>query len=189
MIISISGTPGSGKSTLAKELARRLGWPRYYIGGLRRERAKELGLTLAEYNALGEKDPRTDREVDEYQKKLGEKNDNFIIEGRTSWLFIPHSIKIYIYAGEKTAAARIAGELKNGSGRNEGAGGFAPAQALKSIRQRMASDRRRYRQYYDVDVYNPAHYDFSLDTSRLTPEKTAQIVYDYINKKRQIKTA
>jgi cytidylate kinase len=38
MIISLSGAPGSGKSTVAKKLAEELGWERYYMGGLRREK-------------------------------------------------------------------------------------------------------------------------------------------------------
>lgn len=41
MIISISGAHGSGKSTLAKQLAGKLNWPHYYMGGLRREAAKK----------------------------------------------------------------------------------------------------------------------------------------------------
>ena len=56
MIISISGTAGSGKSSLAKKLAVALSWPRYYMGGLRRQKAATLGLTLAQYNILGEND-------------------------------------------------------------------------------------------------------------------------------------
>ncbi|MCX6797924.1 MAG: AAA family ATPase [Candidatus Falkowbacteria bacterium] len=60
MIISISGNHGSGKSTIAESLADKLNWPRYYMGGLRRAAAKKRGLTLAEYNKLGEVDPKTD---------------------------------------------------------------------------------------------------------------------------------
>ena len=66
MIISISGNHGSGKSTVAKKLAEHLSWPRYYMGGLRREAAARRGMSLGEYNKLGESDPRTDLEVDEY---------------------------------------------------------------------------------------------------------------------------
>jgi cytidylate kinase len=120
MIISISGAEGSGKSTIAKMLAEKLGWPRYYIGGIRREKAKERGLTLEEYNKLGETDPSTDLEVDEYQKKLGETQDNFIIEGRTSWHFIPHSFKIFLDVSFEEGARRIWGNLQKDSSRNEG---------------------------------------------------------------------
>ena len=73
MIIALSGMPGSGKSTVAKQLAEKLGWPRYYIGGLRREAARKRGMTLEEYNKLGETDPATDKEVDEMQKNSAKK--------------------------------------------------------------------------------------------------------------------
>ena len=90
---NFNGSAGSGKSTIAEKLAAELKWPRYYIGAIRREAALKRGLTLEEYNKLGETDPQTDIEVDNYQKELGERSDNFIIEGRTSWYFIPHSLK------------------------------------------------------------------------------------------------
>ena len=78
MIISLSGAGGAGKSTMAKKLANVLGWPHYYMGGLRREAAAKKGITLAEYNKLGEMNPLTDQEVDLFQQELGEKKDNFI---------------------------------------------------------------------------------------------------------------
>ena len=53
---------------------------RYYIGGMRRALAKKRGMTLAEYNKLGEKDPSTDREVDDYQTELGKKKNNIIVD-------------------------------------------------------------------------------------------------------------
>ena len=77
MIISISGTPGAGKSTVAPMLADKLGYKRYYMGGLRREAARKRGLTIEEYNKLGETDPSTDLEVDRYQEELGKKENNF----------------------------------------------------------------------------------------------------------------
>ena len=79
---------------------------------MRREKAKQRGLTLAEYNQLGEIDPETDKEVDQYQRELGEKKDNFIIDGRTSWYFIPHSFKIYIDVEAQEGAKRIFKSLK-----------------------------------------------------------------------------
>ena len=119
MIISISGDPGSGKSTIAKMLSEKLGMKRYYMGGILREQAKKRNMTLEDYYALGESDETIDKNLDNYQKKLGETEDNFIIEGRTSFYFIPHSLKIYIAVDEKVGAERIWKELQKKNERNE----------------------------------------------------------------------
>ena len=94
MIISISGVPGSGKTSVGKLIAEQKGWPFYSIGGLRGKMALDRGITLDELNRLGETDPTTDTSVDDYARELGKKEDNFVIEGRLSWYFIPHAFKI-----------------------------------------------------------------------------------------------
>lgn len=178
MIISFGGAHGSGKSTIASRLAAELGWPRYYIGGLRREAAKKRGMTLAEYNLLGESDPRTDLEVDEYQKKLGETEDNFVIEGRTSWHFIPHSIKIYLDVAEEEAVRRIYSGIKDRTGEFKDIN--SPDDLRRSLRERFASDNRRYAKYFNIDVYNPKNYDFYLDTTNLSIDEVYEKVLAYI---------
>ena len=60
MIITLSGMPGSGKSTVAKILSKKLRMSRYYMGGIRREMARKMGLTIDELNKLGERDPSSD---------------------------------------------------------------------------------------------------------------------------------
>lgn len=183
MIISISGNHGSGKSTVALRLAAKLGWPRYYIGGLRRKAAKKMGLTLAEYNKLGESDPQTDLIVDRYQEKLGKTKDNFIIEGRTSWYFIPHSLKIYLDVNEKVAAARIFKSLndqKSAKKRNEDKGLDSEKAVLKSLRERKKSDIKRYLKYFKFNPYLRKHYDFYLDTTDLTLSQVFQAVYRFV---------
>ena len=182
MIISIGGYMGSGKSTIAKMLAEKLGWPRYYIGGLRREKARARGLTLAEYNQLGETDPATDFEVDEYQKKLGETEDNFIIEGRTSWHFIPQSLKIYLEVDKKISAKRIFNDLQKFADRNEARKFDSEETVLNNILEREKSDRTRYQKYYQFDVYDPSHYDFVLNTTNLTAKEVFNKIWEFLQK-------
>lgn len=180
MIISFSGAAGSGKSTIAVRLAKELGWPHYYMGGLRRDAAKRRGITLAEYNILGETDPSTDQEVDEYQKKLGETDDNFIIEGRTSWYLIPHSLKIYLDVDENEGIKRIFGHLQQKNERNEDKGLQSLADVKESVRSRLVSDSTRYKKYYGIDVNDKSQYDFCLDTTHLNPEEAYQAVYKFV---------
>jgi predicted cytidylate kinase len=182
MIISLSGAHGSGKSTVAQKLAETLNWPRYYMGGLRREAAKKRGMTLAEYNKLGETDPQTDREVDDYQKKLGETDDNFIVEGRTSWYLIPHSLKIYLDVSEEEGDRRVFGHLQQKNDRNEDNNIESVEDVKESLRRRLASDRLRYQKYYGIDVNDVKNYDFYLDTTNLTQDEVFQSVYEYVRK-------
>ena len=185
MIISLGGAQGSGKSTIAEKLAEELGWPRYSVGGLRREAAKARGLTLAEYNKLGEEDPSTDFEVDEYQKKLGETEDNFVIEGRTSWFFIPHSLKIYLDVSLDEGARRIFSHLQQKNDRNEDVDLKSLEDVKVSNERRLASDKLRYQKYYGVDVNDKKHYDFYLDTTDLPPDAVLKKVLAFVQERLQ----
>ncbi len=182
MIISIGGTQGSGKSTIAKMIAEKLNWPRYYMGEIRREAAKKMGLTLAEYNKLGEKDPSTDLEVDKLQEELGKTKDDFIIEGRTSWHFIPHSLKIYLDVKDEVGAQRIFKNLKTNSKRNEDKNLDTVEDVLRSTRARQESDNKRYKKYFNINVHNKNNYDFYLDTSDLKIEEVFNKTFEFIEK-------
>jgi len=168
MIITISGVPGSGKTTVGKIIAQKLGMPFYSVGGLRGKMALERGLTIDELNKLGETDRTTDTQVDDYQKELGAKKDGFVIEGRLSWHFIPHSFKIFLDCAPDEAARRIL------ASRDQRPDEDLPADTTsmkRRIEGRLASDQRRYRDIYGLDYRDKSHYDLVLDT---TPLKSAE---------------
>ncbi len=180
MIISLTGDLGSGKSTLAKMLAEKCNMKRYYMGQMRRDLAKAKGMTIAEFNAYGESHPETDYEVDNYQKELGEKEDNFVIEGRTSWFLVPQSIKIYISVDPSEGARRIFNELKDNNARNEGPQVDSIEQMIKLNEERMRSDHYRYKKYYDKDCFDLENFDFVLDTTNLTVDEAFDSLFEYI---------
>ncbi len=180
MIITISGVPGSGKTSVAKILAGELGMPFYSMGGLRAKLAQEKGMTLDELNAHGEQDHTTDTSVDEYQKELGKTSDNFIVEGRLSWHFIPHSFKIFLDCQPAESARRIYEARKHADGGREDEPAYlSPEEARKTLDERMASDARRYSMIYGVDYRDLKQYDLVLDTTEMKgPEETAEKVLD-----------
>jgi len=114
MIITISGKAGSGKSTVAKEVAKHLKLQHYSMGDLQRKYAKEKGITIEELGKLEAKDNKIDKEVDAYQTKLSEQEDDFIIDGWISFHFIPKSIKIFLNCDEDVGAKRIFSDTTSG---------------------------------------------------------------------------
>lgn len=164
-IITITGSPGSGKSTLAKLLAKTLGYQHYSIGDMRRKLAEDRGITLAELNRRSESgEEDTDTPVDEYQRTLGETEDNFVVDGRTGTICIPHSIKLFVDADETVRAHRLL-ERKSVA---ENAQSLEEAKRMN--RERMESDRKRYIKYYRTDIFRHERYDLVLDSTRTPPD-------------------
>lgn len=169
MIVSLSGDLGAGKSTIAKEVAQKLKMKHYYMGQILRDMSKERGMVFLDFMKLAETDPSIDKEIDAYVKKLGQEEDNFLIESRTAWSFIPHSVKIYLKVDEAEGVRRIHKELQEINKRNEKLKSLEGV--LKDCRRRIQSEQKRYKQYYNFDIQDLSHYDFILDTTSLTPQE------------------
>jgi predicted cytidylate kinase len=182
MIITLSGKPGSGKSTVARLLAERLGYRYEDMGLKRRKLAEARGITLEELNIIGEKEDWTDREVDEYQKRLGEKEDNLVISGWTSFHFIPNSVKVFLEVSEEEGSRRIHTDSK--AVRKTEAKQFLTLEDVqRSVRERMENSSRRYKKYYGIDIYDPKHYDLIVDTTSIPAEKVVERIADYLQKR------
>ena len=180
MILSISGTAGSGKSSAARQLAGVLGMKHYSVGDLRKEMAQRRNMSLAELNKMGEEKDFTDKEADEFQIELGEKEDKFVIDGRLSYHFIPKSIKIYFKAHVRTRAERIYNDERPGeSFRDLG-------DAIASLIERDKSDNLRYTKYYNLDPTNELQYDFVLDTTYLNVNEAVAEILKFIKQEKII---
>lgn len=177
MILSITGLPGSGKTTIVKLLSQKLEVPWYSVGDLRGKMAKERGMTIDELNRMGETEAFTDKDVDDYQKTLGESNESFVIDGRLSWYFIPTSYKIFLRVDPDVAAERIFTASQKGERTDEPL--YASIEEAKQfIENRIASDVRRYQKYYGVDFLDHKNYDLVIDTSLMTPEEVVNRVIE-----------
>ncbi|HCJ52535.1 MAG: hypothetical protein A2898_00900 [Candidatus Kerfeldbacteria bacterium RIFCSPLOWO2_01_FULL_48_11] len=184
MIISVSGKPGSGKSTVAEKLAAALGFERIYIGEMRREMARKKGMTLAEFNAWSETNSEGDKGFDEYIEKIGKERDNIVLESRTAFHFIPHSLKIFLEVSDEEGARRIWGAIQQQKQkRNEAPGLNNYEDVLSSVKKRLQSDTKRYQQYYGLNIFEPSHYDLYLDATTLSPEIEFNQVLKFVESK------
>ncbi len=184
MIITLNGSEGSGKTTIAKKIATNLGYVRYTTGEIFRAMAKKRGLTAVEYGELGETDPQVDKEIDDYVIKLSKEQDNFILDSRMAWHFIPTSLKIYLDVDAYEGATRVFNELQKDSSRNELKDTPKTIEeVLEKIQERQKTDDTRYMQYYKVNIRDKKNYDFVLDTTDLSAEKVFEKTMEFIQSK------
>lgn len=176
MIISLAGHQGAGKSTVGKMLAERLGYRRYSTGDFFRELARERGMSLLEFNQSLEHDGgEVDRIVDDRQRKLGETDDDFIIDGRLAFHFIPHSFKVFLSVNARVGVERLFHDRDNLT--REGIDEHETIEeAIRDTEARRLSESKRYLEYYGVDNLDTSHFDLVVDTSHHTPEEVFEII-------------
>lgn len=165
MIITISGKAGSGKSTVSKELAKKLHLKHYSIGDLMRQIAKEKNISLMELSKLAEKDKSIDIELDKKNIELREE-DNFVVDGRLTAHFIPYAdLKIFLDCDDKVRAERIFKDKREDEKSQH------IDDSIEKIKQREQSERKRYKELYNVDYYDQKLYNLIIDTTNLSIEE------------------
>jgi len=147
------------------------------MGDLRRQYAQEHGMTIDEWNALGETSDETDAPVDERQRTLGQTEDDFVIDGRISWYFIPHSFKVFLDVDPDEGARRMFEHARAGKRPSESAYGSKKA-VREQAAARSASDNVRYGKYYGIQWDDKANFDLVVDTSSTPPEKIAEQIIE-----------
>jgi len=174
MQISICGTPGSGKSTVARIIADKLKYKYYSVGALRRKIAEKRGITIYEFNRLKED---TDTEFDNYQKKIGEKEDNFVIEGRLSFHFVPKSLKFFFKTELKKAAERVFKDQRSSEKKYA-----SIEEAKEEMQERRDNDKKRYKMHYNLDPYDEKQFDVVINTTNISIKEIANKVMKEVNK-------
>lgn len=172
MLVTISGLPGSGKTTVAQLVSRQLGLPYVYAGDLFRREASRRGLSLEAFGRLAETDESIDRGLDRLLAEEARAGDK-VLEGRLAahWARVQGipALTVWLEAAESVRAERIA----------QREGGVA-TDVLPRMREREASDRRRYQAIYGVDYRDPALYDLPLASDGRTPEAIAAEIVEAV---------
>lgn len=175
--ISLAGDLGSGKSTVAKILSGRFGAKIVSAGNIYREIATSLNMTVEEFNINNESDKKYDTLVDDMLKSYDEKQGDFIFDSRLAFHFVPSAISFYLKVDRKIAAQRVFCACRKDEHFS------CVEEADKSLTSRRASERRRYLDYYGVDIMDMKNYDFVIDTSCACPEDIADVIAGFVEQK------
>jgi predicted cytidylate kinase len=175
MRITISGKAGSGKSTISKLLAQKLNLKHYSIGDLMRAMALEKGISIIEMGKLAEKDRSIDLELDNKLKELGKNEDNFVVDGRLAAFFIPHAdVRVFLEADDNIRAERIHKDKRQHEQSKD------VKEMIDNINKREESEKKRYKEYYNVDYADKKLYNFVVNTNnKLPPEIVDTIIKQF----------
>jgi CMP/dCMP kinase len=175
VIVTISGRPGSGKSAVAQSVANALQIRHVSAGDFMREMAAERDLTILELSRSAENAEEIDREIDDRTVRLATESDDFVMDARLGWHFIPHSFKVFLEVRPEVAAERIYGAQRGAEHEN-----ISLEDTKRAIQSRTESEKARYMTYYDLDYADHSQYDLVIDTSEKTIDEVVAIVLDRI---------
>lgn len=176
LIISISGDLGSGKSLLANALVERWEADRYSTGMVQRRIADRMGITTLELNQRAETDKSIDEQIDSVFRNLAKTPKNLIVDSRMAFHFLPMSFKIKLEVHPGIAAARIQNDTSR-----IGEGNYnSLADIEAAILARKASERERFKKYYNADIEDHAGYDLVINTTDCSPEAVAFLANECI---------
>lgn len=172
LVIAVSGKPGSGKTTLAKSLANELGLRYISSGGIFREIASNMGVSLVELSRIAEGNYDIDRYIDSYIRSEAVKG-GIVVDGHISaWILrdIAH-IKICAMAPLDVRARRIA-ERDN----------IALSNVLEIVRSIEESESRRFKAIYNIDLNDYTIFDIIINTHTFNPKECLEIALKAISK-------
>ena len=141
--------------------------------------AERRGMSSEEFNAFCIKDPSYDYFIDKETARLGKEleNENIIFDSRLAWHFVPKSFKVFVDVSEDEMAKRLAMSDRTGKEKITDV-----KKAKKSLVNRFNLENERYRQIYGTDNLNFSNYDLVIDTTNISAEKAAEILWSEYQK-------
>lgn len=196
-VITIGRQSGSGGSLLGRSLAEHFGF-RYIDNDLLKKAAKELHVPEADLERMDEKESLADRFLfqpggypmaymsDDWKLTTGEdlfnEESNLIrqaveqapcvVVGRCgSYLFSGNDrhVSLFLHADEEQRAARLAGSLE-----------ISREKAVKMIHKLDKARARYVRTFTGREWQDPASYDLSIHTGRMSEDQVKELAVHYI---------
>lgn len=174
MHITLTGNLGSGKSTLGKILEAEYGYKIFSTGEVIRQIAEEHGVSVLEMNKMMEKDHKYDHMIDDTTARISreQKEKKLLFDSRLAWNFVEDSFKVFLSVSLSVAAARVMADASRGKVET-----YASLEECReSLKERAATEDRRYRELYGIEYFNYANYNLVLDSSDCAPALLAEIL-------------
>lgn len=169
--ISVTGDLGSGKSTVCRYLKERFNLNVYSIGLIQRSLAEKYQMDIYAFNKYMETHPEIDEEIDTELTRIGQRDENMVLDSRMAWHFVPDSFKVYLSVQLDSAAERIMRDQRGSVECYK-----TVEEAKEKILARKRSENLRYITKYGVDCSNSDNYDLIIDTTHLSPEQVAETI-------------
>ncbi|MBO5477494.1 MAG: cytidylate kinase family protein [Clostridia bacterium] len=171
-IITMAGDIASGKGTVTSLLKQELGYEIYKNGEYVRKLAKEMNMSIVEFQEYLNAHEEIDRQVEKSAALYASENDNLIIDARLGFYAVPHSFKVYLRVDLKEAARRAYNDaLRKDTEQYE-----SIEEAMKDIKYRYEQENMRYLKTYGVKRDDMSNYDLVIDTTEKTPEEIAATI-------------
>ena len=171
--ITIFGLAGTGTSSIGKQLAKDNNLEFISTGNIFRELAKNEGYTLIEFSELCKNNLKYDKELDNKIKTIGKNKNNFVIDSRLAWYFIPDSIKIKLNCEFNTRIKRI-------SKRDN----LSIEETKIKTNNREKFELERYSKLYNLNNYfKDENFELIIDTTNKNIEEIIKIIQNYIKNK------
>lgn len=179
MIITVTGKPCSGKGAASKILCEKYGFDYLCAGDIMREVAEQEGYAnVLEFQLNSPKVKEVDKFIDNKIAMIGKKRakDNLLIDSRLAWHFVKKSFKVFVDVDIDTACDR----LISANRKHEQATSKAHAKQL--LTNRWDTENERYLELYTTNNTNMQNYDFVIDSTNLSPEQMADIIFEEYQK-------
>lgn len=170
LVVTVAGPHGSGRTTQAKMIAEAFGLRYMSAGTLFRERARELGLSLGEMSRVASGDCDFDNYLDRRTREESARGGVVIDATLSGWMSEEAHLRIFLTCPLAERVRRIAERE-----------GRSVSEVDEETRLREASESRRFREYYGVDVGDLSIYDLVLNTGLYDAEATARILKNVVS--------
>ena len=171
-IITMAGDIASGKGTVTSLLKEELGYEIYKNGEYVRKLAKDMNMSIVEFQEYLNQHEEIDREVEKSASIYAKEHDNLIIDARLGFYAVPQSGKSYLKVDLKEAATLA----YNDSLRKDTEIYNSIEDAMRDIKYRYDQENMRYLKTYNVKRDDMNNYDLVIDTTQKAPEEVANII-------------